>query len=115
MAKKNKERRVNVSGKPKHSLDVNRSDGKNNNSRSAATVRRLKMYNTRPKRDTKGKILSHEFQSKELPNTRIQPDRRWFGKIRKTIFYLFNLDPLCLLILASKSKPVIVKKIVFCF
>ncbi|OMP04665.1 hypothetical protein COLO4_09425 [Corchorus olitorius] len=40
------------------------------------------MYNTRPKRDTKGKILSHEFQSKELPNTRIQPDRRWFGNTR---------------------------------
>ncbi|XWS11058.1 hypothetical protein CRYUN_Cryun38cG0051000 [Craigia yunnanensis] len=82
MAKKNKERKVNVSGKPKHSLDVNRSDGKNKDSRSAATVRRLKMYNTRPKRDTKGKILSHEFQSKELPNTRIQPDRRWFGNTR---------------------------------
>ncbi|KAK8643833.1 hypothetical protein V6N13_013110 [Hibiscus sabdariffa] len=61
MAMKNKERKVNVSGKPKHSLDVNRSDGKNN-SRTAATVRRLKMYNTRPKRDTKGKILSNEFQ-----------------------------------------------------
>ncbi|XVE50316.1 hypothetical protein DITRI_Ditri01bG0152200 [Diplodiscus trichospermus] len=82
MAKKNKEKKVNVSGKPKHSLDVNRSDGKNKDSRSAATVRRLKMYNTRPKRDTKGKILSHEFQSKELPNTRIQPDRRWFGNTR---------------------------------
>ncbi|KAK6263588.1 hypothetical protein QUC31_011688 [Theobroma cacao] len=82
MAKKNKEKKVNVSGKPKHSLDVNRSDGKNKDSRSAATVRRLKMYNTRPKRDSKGKILSHEFQSKELPNTRIQPDRRWFGNTR---------------------------------
>ncbi|TYJ39000.1 hypothetical protein E1A91_A04G034600v1 [Gossypium mustelinum] len=81
MAKKNTERKVNVSGKPKHSLDVNRSDGKNN-SRTAATVRRLKMYNTRPKRNAKGKILSHEFQSKELPNTRIQPDRRWFGNTR---------------------------------
>ena len=23
-----------------------------------------------------------EFQSKELPNTRIQPDRRWFGNTR---------------------------------
>ncbi|OVA13235.1 GTP binding domain [Macleaya cordata] len=76
-----KERKVNVSGKPKHSLDVNRSDGKND-SRSAATVRRLKMYNTRPKRDRKGKILKHELQSKELPSTRIQPDRRWFGNTR---------------------------------
>ncbi|XP_015899094.2 nuclear/nucleolar GTPase 2 [Ziziphus jujuba] len=80
MAKK-KEKKVNISGNPKHSLDANRKDGKNN-SRSAATVRRLKMYNTRPKRDRKGKILQHELQSKELPNTRIQPDRRWFGNTR---------------------------------
>ncbi|KAL5571477.1 hypothetical protein UlMin_021074 [Ulmus minor] len=40
------------------------------------------MYNTRPKRDRKGKVLKVEFQSKELPNTRIQPDRRWFGNTR---------------------------------
>ncbi|KAJ4715136.1 Nuclear/nucleolar GTPase 2 [Melia azedarach] len=78
---KTKEKKVNVSGKPKHSLDANRTDGKSG-SRSASTVRRLKMYNTRPKRDRKGKILQHEFQSKELPNTRIQPDRRWFGNTR---------------------------------
>lgn len=70
-----------MSGKPKHSLDANRSDG-NKNARSAATVRRLKMYNTRPKRDRKGKVLKHELQSKELPDTRIQPDRRWFGNTR---------------------------------
>ncbi|GLT83362.1 hypothetical protein SLE2022_016550 [Rubroshorea leprosula] len=82
MVKKNKERKVNVSGKPKHSLDVNRSGSGIKDGRSAATVRRLKMYNTRPKRDNKGKILSHELQSKELPNTRIQPDRRWFGNTR---------------------------------
>ncbi|XP_059283564.1 nuclear/nucleolar GTPase 2-like [Lycium ferocissimum] len=36
------------------------------------------MYNNRPKRDRKGKILKHDFQSKKLPSTRIQPDRRWF-------------------------------------
>ncbi|KAL0362701.1 UNVERIFIED_CONTAM: Nuclear/nucleolar GTPase 2 [Sesamum calycinum] len=73
MAKK-KERSVNVSGKPKHSLDVNRDGGKtkSNNGRSAATVRRLKMYNTRPTRDSKGKILKHDLQSKELfGNTRV--------------------------------------------
>lgn len=81
---KQKERKVNVSGKPKHSLDVNRSNGAgvDKGARSAATVRRLKMYNTRPKRDRKGKILKHELQSKELPNTRIEPDRRWFGNTR---------------------------------
>ena len=80
MAKK-KEKKVNVSGKPKHSLDANRSDGgKNGSKRSAATVRRLKMYNTRPKRNSGGKILKHDLQSKELPDTRIQPNRQWFGK-----------------------------------
>ncbi|EXB76300.1 Nucleolar GTP-binding protein 2 [Morus notabilis] len=79
---KKKEKKVNISGKPKHSLDANRSDSKKNDSRSAATVRRLKMYKTRPKRDSQGKILSNEFQSKELPDTRIQPDRRWFGNTR---------------------------------
>lgn len=83
---KKKERSVNVSGKPKHSLDVNRDAGNKNKSggtaRTAATVRRLKMYKTRPKRDSKGTILKHELQSKELPSTRIQPDRRWFGNTR---------------------------------
>ncbi|GFZ07512.1 GTP-binding family protein [Actinidia rufa] len=81
MAKK-KERPVNVSGKPKHSLDVNRESKGAKGGRSAATVRRLKMYNTRPKRDSKGKVLKHDLQSSELPSTRIQPDRRWFGNTR---------------------------------
>ncbi|KAI3928099.1 hypothetical protein MKW98_023700 [Papaver atlanticum] len=76
-----KEKKVNVSGKPKHSLDVNRSDGRSG-TRTAATVRRLKMYNTRPKRNAKGKILKHDLQEPTLPNTRIQPDRRWFGNTR---------------------------------
>ncbi|KAL0403075.1 UNVERIFIED_CONTAM: Nuclear/nucleolar GTPase 2 [Sesamum radiatum] len=43
---------------------------------------RCKMYNTRPTRDSKGKILKHDLQSKELPSTRIMPDRRWFGNTR---------------------------------
>ncbi|PSR95682.1 Nuclear/nucleolar GTPase [Actinidia chinensis var. chinensis] len=81
MAKK-KERPVNVSGKPKHSLDVNRESKGTKGGRSAATVRRLKMYNTRPKRNSKGKVLKHDLQSSELPSTRIQPDRRWFGNTR---------------------------------
>lgn len=84
---KKKEKKANVSGKPKHSLDTNRSNSTNDgSSRSAATVRRLKMYNTKPKRDSKGKVLKHDLQSKELPNTRIQPDRRWFGK------FLLDMD-----------------------
>ncbi|WVZ56939.1 hypothetical protein U9M48_007400 [Paspalum notatum var. saurae] len=88
MAKK-KEKAVNVSGKPRHSNDVNRPNdkkgaggGAGGGSRSAATVRRLKMYKTRPKRDRSGKVLRNDFQSKELPNTRIEPDRRWFGNTR---------------------------------
>lgn len=84
MAKK-KEKKSNVSGKPKHSLDVNRSNGGaglDKGARSAATVRRLKMYDSRPLRNSKGKVLKHELQSKELPNTRIVSDRRWFGNTR---------------------------------
>ncbi|CAL5405826.1 unnamed protein product [Camellia sinensis] len=81
MAKK-KERPVNVSGKAKHSLDANRDANGTKGGRSASTVRRLKMYNSRPKRDRKGKVLKHELQSKDLPSTRIQPDRRWFGNTR---------------------------------
>uniref|UniRef100_M1AXE7 Nucleolar GTP-binding protein 2 n=1 Tax=Solanum tuberosum TaxID=4113 RepID=M1AXE7_SOLTU len=50
--------------------------------RSSATTRRLKMYNCRPKRDRKGKILKHKYQSKQLPSTRIQPDPRWFINTR---------------------------------
>ncbi|CAH9053128.1 unnamed protein product [Cuscuta europaea] len=81
MAKK-KEKSVNVSGKAKHSLDVNRDASGTKGGRSAATVRRIKMYKTRPKRDKKGKVLKHDLQSKELPSTRIEPDRRWFGNTR---------------------------------
>nr|XP_043628580.1 nuclear/nucleolar GTPase 2 [Erigeron canadensis] len=81
-----KSKSVNVSGKPKHSLDVNRDAGNKNKSggtaRTAATVRRLKMYNNRPKRDAKGTILKYDLQSRELPSTRIPPDRRWFGNTR---------------------------------
>ncbi|KAK7257696.1 hypothetical protein RIF29_31858 [Crotalaria pallida] len=62
------------------SVRVNRSNGLR--TRSAATVRRLRMYNTRPVRDRNGNILRHEFQSNELPSTQIQPDRRWFGNTR---------------------------------
>ncbi|WZZ65295.1 hypothetical protein YC2023_076665 [Brassica napus] len=51
-----KEKKANVSGKPKHSLDANRADGKKKTTegRTSATVRRLKMYKTRPKRTPGG-------------------------------------------------------------
>jgi len=79
-----KEKKSNVSGKPKHSLDANRADGKKKTTetRSKSTVNRLKMYKTRPKRNAGGKILRNEYQSKELPNSRIAPDRRWFGEFQ---------------------------------
>ncbi|GLC34322.1 Nuclear/nucleolar GTPase 2 [Pleodorina starrii] len=68
--------------KPKHSLDVNRPSSGKGGMRDAATVRRLKMYKQRAVRDKKGRLLYQELQSKELPSTRIQPDRRWFGNTR---------------------------------
>lgn len=49
----------------------------------AVQVRRLKMYNSgRAVRDKKGKVVSQDLQSDELPTTRIVPDRRWFGNTR---------------------------------
>lgn len=33
-------------------------------------------------RNRKGKIVSQELQSRDLPSTRIVPDRRWFGNTR---------------------------------
>lgn len=93
MAKKTREKKspggggggAGVAAKPKHSMSTeNRTKGSvhGNSQRSAATVRRLKMYKQRPIRDKKGKILKQELQSKELPSTRIVPDRRWFGNTR---------------------------------
>ena len=73
---------MNVSGKPKHSNDTNRSNVSKNESRSAATVRRLKMYNTKPVRNRKGRVLYEPFQLPYLPSTRIKPDRQWFGNTR---------------------------------
>ena len=40
------------------------------------------MYSKRAKRDSKGRVVHEDFQSKDLPSTRIQPDRRWFGNTR---------------------------------
>lgn len=45
-------------------------------------VKRLAMYNNKAKRNKKGKIISQDLQSAELPSTRIRPDRRWFGNTR---------------------------------
>mmetsp|Transcript_26598 Transcript_26598/g.79029 ORF Transcript_26598/g.79029 Transcript_26598/m.79029 type:complete len:697 (-) Transcript_26598:587-2677(-) len=68
--------------KPKHSKDANRPSKGEKGMRDAATVKRLNMYNTRAVRDKRGKLIREELQSKDLPTTRIQPDRRWFGNTR---------------------------------
>eukprot|EP00854_Cymbomonas_tetramitiformis_P021368 gene21368-25686_t len=68
-------------GKPRHSMDAKRGKAANG-MRSAATVKRLQMYKQRPTRDKRGKLLKMDLQSKELPNTRIVPDRRWFQNSR---------------------------------
>ena len=72
-----------ISKKPSgHSMStVGRGKG-SQSQRSAATVRRLMMYKQKPTRDKKGKVLKQDLQSKELPSTRIVPDRRWFGNTR---------------------------------
>jgi nuclear GTP-binding protein len=72
-----------ISKKPSgHSMStVGRGKG-SQSMRSAATVRRLMMYKQKPVRDKKGKVLKQDLQSKELPSTRIVPDRRWFGNTR---------------------------------
>ena len=88
MAKKQREKAPAQRGKPGHSLDETRRDGGGKGAkkadagmRSSATVRRLHMYKTRPVRDAGGKVLHNDLQSKVLPSTRIQPDRRWFGEM----------------------------------
>ena len=65
-----------ISKKPSgHSMStVGRGKG-SQSMRSAATVRRLMMYKQKPVRDKKGKVLKQDLQSKELPSTRIVPDR----------------------------------------
>ena len=40
------------------------------------------MYKQKRVRDKKGKLIKQDLQSKELPSTRIVPDRRWFGNTR---------------------------------
>eukprot|EP01091_Cochliopodium_minus_P009734 TRINITY_DN2462_c0_g1_i1.p1 TRINITY_DN2462_c0_g1~~TRINITY_DN2462_c0_g1_i1.p1 ORF type:complete len:749 (+),score=299.61 TRINITY_DN2462_c0_g1_i1:202-2448(+) len=50
--------------------------------RSSATIKRLNMYRSKPKRDENGKLISGAFMSRDLPDARIQPDRRWFGNTK---------------------------------
>ena len=68
--------------KPGHSMSTEGRGKGSQSMRSAATVRRLMMYKQKPVRDKKGKLIKQDLQSKELPSTRIVPDRRWFGNTR---------------------------------
>eukprot|EP01133_Synstelium_polycarpum_P003435 gene3435-3900_t len=51
--------------------------------RSKATINRINMYSARPIRTRDGKFVSGAYMSKDTSHdTRIAPDRRWFGNTR---------------------------------
>jgi len=50
--------------------------------RDRRTMKRLAMYNTKPIRDKKGKVLYEAFKSKDTSHqARIEPNRKWFGPV----------------------------------
>jgi hypothetical protein len=49
------------------------------------------MYKLRPKRDRRGKIKKLDLKSEDLPNTRIEPDPRWFGEQGLSVFLIAHL------------------------
>eukprot|EP01101_Sappina_pedata_P006638 TRINITY_DN3356_c0_g1_i1.p1 TRINITY_DN3356_c0_g1~~TRINITY_DN3356_c0_g1_i1.p1 ORF type:complete len:733 (+),score=379.35 TRINITY_DN3356_c0_g1_i1:104-2200(+) len=51
--------------------------------RDRSTIKRLKLYKTKPVRNSVGKIMSGSFMSNDTSHsTRIEPNRRWFGNTR---------------------------------
>lgn len=53
------------------------------NVRSAQTIKRLKMYKTRPVRTDEGKIVREAFRNKTAPlDGRVEPNMKWFGNTR---------------------------------
>jgi len=52
--------------------------------RTRSTIKRIKMYNMRPQRNKKGKIIGGDLISTkpDTPVVRVQPDRKWFGNTR---------------------------------
>ena len=52
--------------------------------RDAAKVKKVNMYKDgKPVRNSKGDIVkAAAFQSKEIPNARVEPNRRWFNSTR---------------------------------
>lgn len=62
---------------------VGRKTAKKGNIRTNRTIKRLKMYNTRPVRDEKGKILHEQYHNPTAQlDGRIEPSRNWFGNTR---------------------------------
>jgi len=52
--------------------------------RTKATIRRLNLYNEKPRRDPDGKIIYHALQNTVAEPGRIAPDRRLFENSRST-------------------------------
>ncbi|KWX15711.1 Nucleolar GTP-binding protein 2 [Giardia duodenalis assemblage B] len=62
---------------------VGRKTAKKGNIRTTRTIKRLKMYNTRPVRDERGKILHEQYHNPTAQlDGRIEPSRNWFGNTR---------------------------------
>jgi len=64
---------------PKRTVDT-----KDTNLRSRQTIKRLKMYKQKPRRNSKGKFLGGDLMGTrpETPVVRVQPNRKWFGNTR---------------------------------
>jgi len=68
---------------PKRTLPTG-GKNKGKNMRDRSTIKRLKMYNMKPHRNTKGQFVKGDLMSTrpDTPVVRVQPDRKWFGNTR---------------------------------
>jgi len=82
MKSKRKENRNRGNGHSASSTNADRNTSKGEHLRDRATIKRLKIYSTKPIRDKSGKIIKYDLQSKEVPDARVAPNRRWFGNTR---------------------------------
>eukprot|EP00696_Hemimastix_kukwesjijk_P020365 gnl/Hemi2/9992_TR3460_c0_g1_i1.p1 gnl/Hemi2/9992_TR3460_c0_g1~~gnl/Hemi2/9992_TR3460_c0_g1_i1.p1 ORF type:complete len:641 (-),score=236.01 gnl/Hemi2/9992_TR3460_c0_g1_i1:113-2035(-) len=85
------------------------------NLRDNATIKRLQMYKTRPKRSRDGEFIAGDYMSKVAPvAARIEPNRKWFGNTKtisqnqmdtfRTALESKMNDPYCVL-LKQKNLP----------
>ncbi|MDP2439595.1 MAG: hypothetical protein Q8P67_27920 [archaeon] len=78
-----KNRRFKPINKKNSQTNVDRRAPEGSGLRSQSAIKRLKMYSARPIRDKDGKLIHGEFMSKDTShNTRIAPNRKWFGNTR---------------------------------